>query len=190
MRAGGGRARTIGPADSCGSLVHRLRVPERGSIEGRGKLLAGTLAEPWRLSATLTGTGPTTARGQEWSFTGRFGDVLRLAITSACPFVPWNPLPALTLGLRCDLPLRDIPPAPPSVPTGLKATVSANGPGTPFVTRLSASAVDPNADDIRFQFEIEARGGTFAGRVGAQSDWRAWTQVSPTVTGTIDRLSL
>jgi hypothetical protein len=177
----------IGPADSTGKLVYRLRVPESGAIQVQGKLLAGTLPEPWKVTAAFTGTGPLTARGQDWAFTGRLGDVLRLTISSGCPFVPWNPLPTLTVELRCDLPLRDAPQAAPRVPADLRASFRAAGPGQPFVTRLTASSLDPNADDVRFQFEIAAQSGTFDGRVEAQSDWRVWTSTSPLVIGTVDR---
>lgn len=137
--------------------------------------------------AAFTGSGPMTARGQEWTFTGRLGDVLRLTVSSACPFVPSNPLPRLRVELRCDLPLRDAPQAPPSVPAGLKASLRAVAPGKPFVARLSASALDSNADDVRFQFEIENGSGAFGGQIDAQSDWRAWSPASPTVTGTVER---
>ncbi|HVG98009.1 MAG TPA: beta/gamma crystallin-related protein [Chloroflexota bacterium] len=105
------RRAQVGPADASGKLVHHLRVPESGSIEVRGKLVAGTLPEPWTIHAVFTGTGPKAIGGPEWSFTGRQGDVLRLTISSASPFVPFNPLPALTVELRCDLPLRDAAPA-------------------------------------------------------------------------------
>ena len=176
----------VGPADGAGKLVYRLRVPESGTIEVRGKLVAGTLPDPWTMSAAFSGTGPMTSQLHGWTFTGRFGDVLRLTISSGCPFVPSNPLPVLTLELRCDLPLRDVAQAAPSVPAGLKAALSAAGPGKPFTTRLSASALDPNADDVRLQFEIEGQAGAFTGQVDAQSDWRAWTQASPTVVGTVD----
>ena len=105
------RRAQVGPADASGKLVHHLRVPEGGSIEVRGKLVAGTLPEPWTIHAVFTGAGPKAVGGPEWSFTGRRGDVLRLTISSASPFVPFNPLPALTVELRCDLPLRDAAPA-------------------------------------------------------------------------------
>ena len=58
--------------------------------------------------ATYSGTGPMTTRGQEWTFTARFGDVLRLTVASGNLFVPANPLPKLSLEVRCDLSLRDI----------------------------------------------------------------------------------
>jgi hypothetical protein len=55
------------------------------------------------------------------------------------------------------------------------------------VARLSASALDPNADDVRFQFEIENGSSAFGGQIDVQSDWRAWSLASPTVTGTVER---
>jgi IgA Peptidase M64/Beta/Gamma crystallin len=178
----------VGPADFSGKLVHRVRVPETGSIEVSGQLVAGTLPEPWSVSATFTGTGPMTRNGQDgFSFTGRFGDVLRMTISSRNSFAPGTPLPTLTLELRCDLPLRDVAQAAPSAPADLKTALVAPTPGQPFITRLTASSVDPNADDIRLQFEIESQNGGFTGQVDAQSDWLKWTQTSPTVTGTVDR---
>jgi hypothetical protein len=96
----------VGPADATGKIAHRVPVSQTGTIEVRGSLIAGTLPEPWSVSATYTGIGPMTRQGQDgFLFTARFGDVLRLSITSLTPFVPGHSLPTLTLELRCDVPL-------------------------------------------------------------------------------------
>ena len=71
----------VGPADSTGKLVHRIPVPQAGAIEIRGSLIAGT---------------------------ARFGDVLRLSVSSLSPFVPGTPLPTLTVELRCDAVLSSL----------------------------------------------------------------------------------
>ncbi len=180
----------VGPADSTGKMVYRIRVPETGTIQVQAKFLAGSLPKPWTVSSAFTGTGTMAVLGYEWTFTAQFGDVLKLTVSSDCPFVPWDTLPSYTIELHCDLPLRDISQAAPSVPTNLKVAQHAASVGKPVLTRLAASSLDPNADDIKFQFEITNETGAFTGVVDAQSDWRSWTQASPTVTGTAVDLRL
>jgi hypothetical protein len=115
----------VGPADATGKLVHRVAVPQTGTIDIRGSLIAGTLPEPWSVSASFTGIGPMTRQGQDgFTFTARFGDILRLQVTSLTPFVPGHSLPTLTLELRCDLPLATV--AQPSAANGALATSVAS----------------------------------------------------------------
>ena len=157
--------------DSTNKMVYRIRVPETGTIQVQAKFLAGSLPKPWK----LTGTDTMTIQGHKCTFTAHFGDVLRLTVSSICPFVPWDTLPSYTLELRCDLPLRDIPPAAPTVPIDLKAkiTVKTNNHAHPPVrqrgVQLYASSSAPNADDITFEFECVDESETFTGHGGVWS---------------------
>jgi hypothetical protein len=75
--------------------------------------VAGTIPEPWEITARLTGEGgidkvvdeqpepaSPTPRSR-FAFTAVAGDRLRFRMTSGCPFTPRDPQPVCELDLRC-----------------------------------------------------------------------------------------
>ena len=48
----------VGPADATGKLVHRIPVPQTGTIDIRGSLLAGTFLSPGLSPRRTPASGP------------------------------------------------------------------------------------------------------------------------------------
>ena len=175
-------------------MSEQITVPVGGSTDLRVTLIAGTLPEPWDLRASFEGDGdlgiqrdhrdapgwpgpPRTA----WSFPATPGDRLVVRIASRCPFTPWDRLPGYTVELHCVPDREEV--EPPSTPTDLSARqTSTNPPGTHQPVRLSASAADPNGQDLRLQFEVTRSEQQFIGRVHARSDWLSQPANNPRVT--------
>ncbi len=169
---------------TAGVLIDRFRTPETGQAAFTVKVAAATLPEPWQVQYIFTGTGPCTVQGSVCTVTARFNDVLKINFASACPFVPFNPIAPKTIEVRFNLPLRTGPQAAPSVPSSL-STRRLGYVGVLGRIQLSASAEDPNADDIQFTFEISGGEDNFTRT--ARTSWLSWTQASPRVTGSLEQ---
>lgn len=172
------------------NLVHRIRIPEgQLPIAVSAKVVACSLPKPWVIGCALIGSGIVNSREEiGCTFTPRFDDTLVITIDSLCPFTPWDTLPTYRLRLRCDLPLRDIPQAAPSAPKDLRQRRHSAGWLKPWHVVLSAAAEDPNADDIRLEFELAEEAEAFTGEACVESEWREWTRAHPIVRAEVEEI--
>lgn len=192
----------VGAEGHSDTLSEQVLVPPDEPVDLRIGLVAGTLPEPWQLSATLHGDGELRTRREHrtvpggpslpretWAFSATAGDRLTMQIKSRCPFTPWDHLPAYTVELHCVPDPDEV--KPPSTPSDLAAKQSSWGPpGTMQRARLSATAEDPNGQDLKLQFEVVRAGHDFRGRVNAESDWLPQPVKSPQVSGEVTHTAL
>ncbi|QBI20107.1 hypothetical protein ER308_11385 [Egibacter rhizosphaerae] len=169
-------------ADEASEAGEDIVVPAGGPSEVRLSLIAATLPEPWEVSAELDGNGELRTRRDHRGALGRPnpwttlelsahpGDRLEVSIASACPFTPWDELPSHTVEFIF-VPDPDSV-EPPTTPTDVEATQSSIGPpGTSQGASLTATAEDPNGQDLKLQFEVVRAQDSFTGGVTEETDW-------------------
>jgi len=170
-------------------LVYRVRIPESGQKKFRITLLASSFPKPWRMAFQTTSASTPVIHDNTCTVDIKFGNAVSIVMNSYCPFTPWDSVTPLVAQIHFDLPLRDIPEAPPTTPINLGASGSPDRIGHPVLKTLSASSSDPNADDVRFEFEIvEAPGSNFTGTNTLFSDYVSWTIANPEVRGKISKI--
>jgi hypothetical protein len=170
-------------------LNYRVRVPERGETTFYIKFLASTLPKPWKITFRSS-RGPIRGNvDQDELITSMsFGDSIIIVVESLCPFIPWDNLQYRIIEVHFDLPVRNIPQAAPTVPINLTASGSPDRIGHSVLKTLSATSSDINADDIRFEFELQEFQEEFTSSQTIFSDWISWTQMNPNVRGHIKKI--
>jgi hypothetical protein len=96
---------------SVSGMTRQIPVPDEQPAQFEVMVAAGSIPEPWDVSAIFTGAGQMRELLEEdpepgppvahprFSVSACAGDIFRLKIRSQCPFTPWDPIPATEIQL-------------------------------------------------------------------------------------------